>query len=87
MLDAGSSKAHVEAFLDALWAEGAARPSAVVYTHSQWDHVFGGAELGGQVIAHALTAEQPIELAAMDWSDEGLDQRVAAGLALRVDGR
>jgi len=81
MLDAGSSKAHTRAFLDALRAEGGARPSAVVYTHSHWDHVFGGAELGGQVIAHALTAERLIELAAMDWSDEGLDQRVAAGHA------
>ena len=81
MLDAGSSKAHTRAFLDALWAETAARPSAVVYTHSHWDHVFGGAELGGQVIAHALTAERLIELSAMDWSDDGLDQRVAAGQA------
>jgi glyoxylase-like metal-dependent hydrolase (beta-lactamase superfamily II) len=81
MLDAGSSNAHARTFLDALWAESAARPSAVVYTHSHWDHVFGGAELGGQVIAHALTAEKLIELAARDWSDEGLDQRVAAGHA------
>jgi len=79
MLDAGSSTAHARAFLNALRAEGAARPSAVVYTHSHWDHVLGGAELGGQVIAHALTAEQLIELAATDWSDEGLERRVAAG--------
>jgi glyoxylase-like metal-dependent hydrolase (beta-lactamase superfamily II) len=77
MLDAGSSQAHTRAFLNALRAEGAARPSALVYTHSHWDHVLGGAELGGQVIAHASTAEQLIELAARDWSDEGLDQRVA----------
>src|SRR5439155_8728824 len=81
MLDAGSSQAHTRAFLDALRAESAARPSAVVYTHSHWDHVFGGAELGGHVIAHASTAERLIELAARDWSDEGLDQRVAAGQA------
>jgi glyoxylase-like metal-dependent hydrolase (beta-lactamase superfamily II) len=81
MLDAGSSDAHTRAFLDALSAEGAARPSAVVYTHSHWDHVFGGTELGGYVIAHALTAERLIELAALDWSDVGLDQRVAAGQA------
>ena len=81
MLDAGSSKAHTRAFLDALWAESAAHPSAVVYTHSHWDHVFGGAGLGGQVIAHAWTAEQLFELAAMDWSDEALDERVAAGHA------
>ena len=79
MLDAGSSQAHTRSFLDALWSETATRPSAVVYTHSHWDHVFGGAEVGGQVIAHASTAEQLIGLAAMDWSDEGLDGRVAAG--------
>jgi glyoxylase-like metal-dependent hydrolase (beta-lactamase superfamily II) len=81
MLDAGSSKAHTRSFLDALWADSGARPSAVVYTHSHWDHVLGGAELGGQVIAHVTTAEQLIELAARDWSDEGLAQRVAAGLS------
>jgi len=81
MLDAGSSSAHTRTFLDALRAETAARPSAVVYTHSHWDHVFGGAELGGLVIAHALTAAWLIELAGMDWSDEGLDERVDAGHA------
>ena len=82
MLDAGSSNAHTRAFLHAFCgAESAARPSAVVYTHSHWDHVLGGAELGGQVIAHALTAERLVELAAMDWTDEGLEQRVSAGHA------
>jgi glyoxylase-like metal-dependent hydrolase (beta-lactamase superfamily II) len=80
MLDAGSSNSQAREFLDALRADGAAPPSAVVYTHSHWDHVFGGAELAGQVIAHAATAEQLIELAATDWSDEGLERRVAAGL-------
>ena len=33
------------------------------------------------MIAHALTAAQLIELRAMDWSDEALDERVAAGRA------
>ena len=80
MLDAGSSKAHTREFLDALWVEIAVRPSAVVYTHSHWDHVFGGAELGGHVIAHASTAEWLIELAGTDWSDDGLELRVAAGI-------
>lgn len=83
MLDAGSSKAHTRAFLDALWAERAVQPNAVVYTHSHWDHVLGGAEMGGVVIAHALTAERLIELAERDWSDEGLDRRVADGLSSR----
>jgi len=81
MLDAGSSAAHTREFLDGLSAAGVARPAAVAYTHCHWDHVLGGAELGGFVIAHALTAERLLELAARDWSDEGLDRRVAEGLA------
>jgi len=81
MLDAGSSAAHTRAFLDALLAASGTRPSAVVYTHSHWDHVLGGAEVGGIVIAHALTAEGLVDLAGRDWSDEGLDRREAAGLS------
>jgi glyoxylase-like metal-dependent hydrolase (beta-lactamase superfamily II) len=81
MLDAGSSSAHARAFLDALFAASGTRPNAVVYTHYHWDHVVGGAEVGGMVIAHALTAEALIDLAERDWSDEGLDRRVAAGLS------
>src|SRR5918998_5947474 len=46
---------------------------------SRRDHVFGSAEFGAPVIAHALTAETLVELAATDWSDEALDRRVGAG--------
>ncbi len=81
MLDAGSSAAHTRAFLAALVVETSTRPSAVVYTHSHWDHVLGGAEVGELVIAQAHTAEQLLVLAERDWSDEGLDRRVAAGLS------
>jgi glyoxylase-like metal-dependent hydrolase (beta-lactamase superfamily II) len=81
MLDAGSSAAHTRAFLGDLLTESGTKPSAVVYTHSDWDHVLGGAEIAGLVIAHAQTAEKLLELADRDWSDEGLDRRVAAGLS------
>jgi glyoxylase-like metal-dependent hydrolase (beta-lactamase superfamily II) len=81
MLDAGSSAAHTRSFLDALLAASETRPSAVVYTHSHWDHVLGGVEVGGIVIAQALTAEGLVELADRDWSDEGLDRRVHDGLS------
>jgi glyoxylase-like metal-dependent hydrolase (beta-lactamase superfamily II) len=81
MLDAGSSAAHTRAFLDALLVASGTRPNAVVYTHSDWDHVLGGVEVGGIVIAHALTAEGLVDLADRDWSDQGLDRRVAAGLS------
>jgi glyoxylase-like metal-dependent hydrolase (beta-lactamase superfamily II) len=81
MLDAGSSVAHTRAFLRELLVVSGARPRAVVYTHSDWDHVLGGVEVGGLVIAHALTAKRLIELAQRDWSDEGLEREVAAGLS------
>jgi glyoxylase-like metal-dependent hydrolase (beta-lactamase superfamily II) len=81
MLDAGSSAMHTLAFVDALLDASGTRPSAVVYTHAHWDHVLGGAAVGGVVIAHALTAVRLIELAERDWSDEGLDRRVADGLS------
>ena len=66
MLDAGSSPAHARLLLDEL----PQRPAAVVYTHSHWDHVFGGASLGALVIAHRLTAAKLEELALRDWNDE-----------------
>lgn len=80
-LDAGSSAAHTTGFLEALTAEGVAPPSHVVLTHSHWDHVFGAAALDASVIAHRLTAATLIELTAIDWSDEALHRRVAAGEA------
>ncbi len=81
MLDAGSSAAHASTFVVGLLAENCVRPSAVVYTHSHWDHVLGGAEVGGLVIAHALTAKWLVELAERDWSDEALERRLAEGLS------
>jgi glyoxylase-like metal-dependent hydrolase (beta-lactamase superfamily II) len=79
MLDGGASSAHARLVLDGLAAEGVAAPSYVALTHSHWDHVFGAGEFDAPVIAHALTADTLVELAATDWSDEALDRRVAAG--------
>jgi glyoxylase-like metal-dependent hydrolase (beta-lactamase superfamily II) len=79
MLDAGASAAHARLVLDALATEGIAQPAFVALTHSHWDHVFGASEVAAPVIAHELTAETLVELAATDWSDEALDRRVAAG--------
>jgi glyoxylase-like metal-dependent hydrolase (beta-lactamase superfamily II) len=65
-LDAGSSRAHTRLFLDGL----PTTPSVVVYTHSHWDHVFGGVEIGGIVVAHACTAKKLEEMARRDWNDD-----------------
>jgi glyoxylase-like metal-dependent hydrolase (beta-lactamase superfamily II) len=65
-LDAGSSRAHTREFL----AGVPVRPAAIAYTHAHWDHVFGGVEIGGLVIAHTLTASKLEEMALVDWTDE-----------------
>jgi glyoxylase-like metal-dependent hydrolase (beta-lactamase superfamily II) len=80
MLDGGSSPAHARELLRGLEAAGAANPPfAVVYTHAHWDHVFGGVEVGAPIVAQRLTAARLVELDRIDWSDEGLDRRVANG--------
>ena len=79
MLDGGSSRAHARELLSGLEAVGVAPPFAVLYTHAHWDHVFGGIEVGAAIVAQRLTAARLVELDRIDWSDEGLDLRVAAG--------
>jgi glyoxylase-like metal-dependent hydrolase (beta-lactamase superfamily II) len=80
MLDGGASSAHARQFLDQLSSLGIPHPERVVFTHWHWDHVFGAAEVGAQILAHGLTAEKLRELARRDWSDAGLEQQVASGL-------
>ncbi|HET8528001.1 MAG TPA: MBL fold metallo-hydrolase [Gaiellaceae bacterium] len=65
-VDAGASRAHARLFLEGL----PERPAAVVYTHSHWDHVFGGVELGALVVAHRLTVANLAAMAELDWNDD-----------------
>jgi glyoxylase-like metal-dependent hydrolase (beta-lactamase superfamily II) len=58
-------------------------PDLVALTHSDWDHVLGASALDCPVIAQELTADALARMAAADWSDEGLDERVAAGELLQ----
>jgi glyoxylase-like metal-dependent hydrolase (beta-lactamase superfamily II) len=78
-LDAGSSAAHAEEFAASLADHGVGQPSHVVLTHSHWDHIFGASELEAHVVAHQRTSDYLQELAAVSWSDEALDRRVAVG--------
>jgi glyoxylase-like metal-dependent hydrolase (beta-lactamase superfamily II) len=80
MLDAGASPAHARHFLERLAATGARPPELVALTHWHWDHVFGAAEIGRPLIAHAETRDRLAELAGYGWSDADLDARVASGV-------
>lgn len=77
-LDAGSSERHAQELLAA-----APAPDLVALTHSDWDHVLGASALGCPVIAHELTGAALVRLATADWSDEGLDERIASGELLQ----
>src|SRR5262245_22244500 len=77
-LDAGSSEQHTRELLAT-----APAPDLIVLTHSDWDHVLGAFVLGCPVIAHELTADALVRLASADWSDDGLDERIASGELLQ----
>lgn len=79
MLDAGASAAHTRLFLECVIAEKIPMPRYVALTHWHWDHVFGLSELDMPIIAHQDTAVELAKLAAYQWDDAALDQRVASG--------
>ena len=79
MVDAGNSPAHAGLFLDGLATLGLAHPKYLLLTHWHWDHVFGASAVDSTVFASEETGRVIAEMAGLDWSDEALDRRVAAG--------
>ena len=79
MLDGGASNNHACEFLEQLKMLEISHPQYVVLTHWHWDHVFGAAEVGAQIVAQSLTAKKLIELSMRDWTDKGLKEQIAAG--------
>ncbi|MGN6380299.1 MAG: MBL fold metallo-hydrolase [Gaiellales bacterium] len=82
LVEGGASVAHLEAFVAELERHGRPPVAGIVLTHWHWDHSFGSAAVDVPVIAHRLSAEELARQAAYDWSDEALDERVAAGTEL-----
>jgi glyoxylase-like metal-dependent hydrolase (beta-lactamase superfamily II) len=82
MVDAGNSPAHAARFLEALEKAGVNLPDYVALTHWHWDHVFGAASLPGLLIAQEETAAQIAQMAAWDWSDAAIEERVNAGIEI-----
>jgi glyoxylase-like metal-dependent hydrolase (beta-lactamase superfamily II) len=79
IVDAGNSAAHANLLLNELAGLDLAPAKFVAITHWHWDHVFGIHTLNLPTFAHAETRRIVTAMAALDWSDEALDQRVAAG--------
>ena len=79
IIDAGNSPAHARLFQQELAGVSAPAPKYLVLTHWHWDHIFGISAWDLPTFASLETQQKMIELAGLDWSDEALDERVAAG--------
>lgn len=79
IVDAGASPAHAVQFRRALAELGVTEAGYAALTHYHWDHVFGSSALDLPVIAHVETRQRVQEMARLDWRDNALNARVAAG--------
>jgi glyoxylase-like metal-dependent hydrolase (beta-lactamase superfamily II) len=79
MVDAGASPAHAGLFLAELVNLNIASPQYLTATHWHWDHIFGAAAINALFFAHEETQKKISLMARLDWNNEALDQRVAAG--------
>nr|WP_302600093.1 MBL fold metallo-hydrolase [uncultured Cellulosilyticum sp.] len=78
-VDAGSSKAHVEAFYKAIEEKGLPKPHYTVLTHWHWDHTFGLHAVEGQTIASAKTNQKLREVKTWKWTVEAMKARERTG--------
>jgi glyoxylase-like metal-dependent hydrolase (beta-lactamase superfamily II) len=82
LVDAGNSPAHARLFLAELARLRVAPPQFLVLTHWHWDHIFGAATIALPTLAHQETRRRIAEMAGWEWSDDALDERVAAGVEI-----
>jgi glyoxylase-like metal-dependent hydrolase (beta-lactamase superfamily II) len=82
VVDAGNSPAHAGALRAAMARHDLPAPRLIALTHWHWDHVFGAATLDVPALASHETQRVLGLMAAMDWGDQALDQRVEAGVEI-----
>ena len=80
IIEAGNSITHAQLLFDQIGHLPLVR--YLCLTHWHWDHVFGTAVFTVPIFAHAETKGMVEQMAAWDWSDEALDQRVADGIEI-----
>ncbi len=82
IVETGASPTHASQFRNALKELGVPTPRYAALTHWHWDHVFGSAEWRLPTLAHVETRRRMVEMAHLDWRDNALNSRVAAGLEI-----
>jgi glyoxylase-like metal-dependent hydrolase (beta-lactamase superfamily II) len=76
LIDAGNSPRHARRVALALDAIQANPPTYVIYTHSHWDHVFGGQAYGAPAIAHEQCRRTLMEMASRPWSNLYIQEEI-----------
>lgn len=82
MVDAGSSRKHVEKYYQALKITGLRKPDYTAITHWHWDHTFGMEAVAGITIANKITNEKLAEMSAWEWTDEAMENRLNQGIEI-----
>ena len=86
-IDAGNSSKHVEKFYSELNNANLKLPDYTVITHWHWDHTFGMHSVVGKTIAGQLTNNKLKEVAAWQWSDADMKNRLETGKDIEMCDR
>ena len=74
LVDAGNSPRHARRIMIALDDIQAPAVSNIIYTHSHWDHVFGGMVFGAPAIGHELCRKALSEMASRTWNNSHVQE-------------
>jgi glyoxylase-like metal-dependent hydrolase (beta-lactamase superfamily II) len=77
LVDGGNSPFHGRRVMIAVNEIEAHSITHVIYTHSHWDHTFGGAVYGAMIVGHDLCRKNLVEQAAKPWSHAYLQEEIA----------
>lgn len=80
LVDAGSSPAHISAFLKEIYDFGQKKPDFVILTHSHWDHTYGLCALDIPSICNSLTYALLKEDSKKIWDREHFEEYKKTGL-------
>ena len=78
-VDAGQSRAHVQAFYNAIREAGFPLPRYTLITHWHWDHTFGLPYVQGETFASVLTQQKLRAVAGWLWTPEAMAAREQSG--------
>ena len=79
LVDAGNSRAHLNAMLEAVDEAGLPKPEIALITHWHWDHTFGMHAFPGTTMTHIKTNEILNTITEWEWTPETMAKRLETG--------